>query len=83
MRFSANCNTVTIANCPGEITGLPRMPNASMNAPSKNTSPNSSRTRIANDPRRNAALATVTACSGTSGSAHGRIDIEILIPVTG
>jgi hypothetical protein len=73
---AAECNTVAIANCRGEIPGMPRIPNASMNASSRNTSPNSSRTRIANDPCRNAALATVTVCSGTSGSARGRIDIE-------
>jgi hypothetical protein len=75
-RFSANCNTVTIASWPGEIPGRPRTPNASMNAPSVNTSPSSSRTRIASAPRGNAARATNTVCPGTSGSTRGRNDIQ-------
>jgi hypothetical protein len=75
VRFSANCNTVTIASCPGEIPGRPRIANASMNAPSAKTSPNSSRTRMASVGVRNAALATAAVCSGIPASACGRIDI--------
>lgn len=43
--------------------------------PSAKTSPSSSRTRMASVPFRNAASATAAVCSGTSGSARGRIDI--------
>jgi hypothetical protein len=36
VRFSANCSTVTSANCPGETPGLPRRPNAAANSASAN-----------------------------------------------
>ena len=39
---------MTSANCPGEIPGLPRTPNAEANCSSANNPDNSSRTRIAN-----------------------------------
>ncbi|WP_367127651.1 hypothetical protein [Saccharothrix sp. HUAS TT1] len=58
---------LTGANCPGEIPGLPRTPNADANCPSANSPGNSSRTRIPGVPFGNAALATTAVCSGTSG----------------
>ena len=74
VRFSTNCNTVTSANCPGEIPGLPRTPNADTNCSSANKPGSSSRTRIANVPFGNAALATDTVRSGTSGQGRGWTD---------
>jgi IS30 family transposase len=80
VRFSANCRTVTSANCPGEIPGLPRAPNAETNSSSANNPGNSSRTRIANVPFGNAARATAAVRSGISGHGRGWTDIKTSFP---
>lgn len=74
VRSSANCDTVTSDNTPGDSPGAPRTPNASANGSSAKTSARRSRTRIARLPFGNAARATITVCAGTSGSPTGRID---------
>ena len=76
----ANCRTVTSADCPGEIPGLPRTPNAETNSSSANNPGNSSRTRIANVPFGNAARATAAVRSGISGHGRGWTDIKTTFP---
>lgn len=76
VRSSANCNTVTRPNTPGDSPGAPRTPNAPANGSSTKTSVRRSRTRIARLPCGNADRATSTVCSGISGSPFGRIDIH-------
>jgi hypothetical protein len=76
VRFSANCSTVTSANCSGDQPRRPRTPNAWANSASENSSPSSSRTLIANGygPLAAAALAARPVASGTCG--HGRACID-------
>jgi hypothetical protein len=69
-----NCNTVTMASCPGEIPDLPRTPKADASSASPYSSPSSSRIRIASVPFGNAALAILAVSSGTCGNRRGRID---------
>jgi hypothetical protein len=76
VRPSANCNTITSDNTPGDSPGAPRTPNASVNGSSTKTSARRSRARIARLPFGNAARATTTVCSGISGNPTGRIDIR-------
>jgi hypothetical protein len=78
-----NCSTVTIAKHPGEIPGLPRTPNAAANHSSWNSSPSSSRIRIAGAPFGNAARAIRAVNSGTPTGRRGRIDTThpILWPI--
>ncbi|MET7458721.1 hypothetical protein ABZT03_44445 [Streptomyces sp. NPDC005574] len=65
---------MTSDNTPGDMPGAPRTPNAPANGSSAKTSASRSRTRIARLPFGNAARATLTVCSGISGSPTGRID---------
>ncbi len=59
---------------PAPRQGLPRAGNSATKSASSNSTPSSSRTRIATLPLGNAALATRTVSAGTSPSAPARID---------